>query len=133
VSLIIFAGLIIMSCGEPLNDTGEHAAVDDGFVNRWWSLETDNILLNQVVSEDSCYKFYEFSSDRYGDWRKLYAIDSVEEGSYFVADWERTGTNSIVVSEKYELVYERSFDEECYSLLAYSSLMNATGEACPCE
>ena len=122
----------LTACAVSPQDTAYYeAAEDDEFVNSWLSLDTENVILNQFVDKSSCYKFYEFTSEYYGDYRKLYGRDSLEEGSYFVADWERTGVDSILISEKYELIYER--DGECYSLLAYSQLMNTEGVACPCE
>jgi len=130
---IIFLSCVLISCATTSEDTAHYeASEEDEFVNNWWSLDTSNVILNQVVGDNSCYKFYEYSSETYGDWRKMYGRDSLEEGSYFVADWERVGTSSIVISEKYELAYEKDLDE-CYTLQAYSSLMSAEGRACPCE
>ena len=130
---IIFTAFALMSCASVTEDTAYYeAADDDEFVNNWWSLETDNLLLNQVVDEGNCYRFYEYTSEYYGDWRKMYGRDSLEEGSYHVADWERAGVDSMFISEKYELIYEKT-DNGCYLLQAHSSLMNAEGEACPCE
>ena len=124
--------LALTSCAVSSEDTAYYEpAEDDKFVNTWVSLDTNNVILNQVMSDSTCYRFYEFTSETYGDYRKLYGRDSLEEGSYFVADWERTGTDSILISEKYELIYEKH--GECYSLLAYSSIMTAEGVACPCE
>lgn len=131
--LYLSFALALTSCAVSIEDTAHYEiAENDMFVNNWLSLETDNILLNQAVAEGSCYRFYEFTSEDYGDYRKLYGRDTLEEGSYFVADWERIGQNSIVVSEKYELFYEEG-DGDCYSVYAYSSIMNAEGQACPCE
>ena len=130
---IVFTAFALMSCAVSPDDTAHYeAAADDGFVNNWWTLETDNLLLNRVMSENGCYNFYEYNSEYYGDWRKMYAQDSPEEGSYYVAEWQRIGTNAMLISEKYELIYEKTNDG-CYLLSAYSSLMDAEGQACPCE
>ncbi len=125
--------LALTSCAVSPQDTAHYEPEeDDMFVNNWLSLETNNIALNQVVAKGSCYKFYEFTSEYYGDYRKLYGRDSLEEGSYFVADWERTGTDSVLISDKYELIYEEG-KGDCYMVYAYSSIMSAEGQACPCD
>ena len=129
LSFLILCG----ACVTSTEDTGSFDLdINDEFVNNWWSLETDNALLNPFISSESCYRFYEFTSESYGDYRKLYGRDSIAEGSYFVADWKRINSNVIIISDKYELVYEKN-QNGCYLLWAYSSLLSAEGEACRCE
>ena len=133
LGFVVFTSFALMSCAPMSEDTAyREASEDDEFVNNWWTLETDNVLLEQLAKEGNCYKFYELDYEE-GTFRELFGYDPQStSGIYFVADWERTGEDSMLISDKYELYYDKK-ETECYLLQAYSAVMSAEGVACPCD